>query len=107
MFGTGSDADRICALQKCEGFTLNENTVVFAKNPSRSVVYEELIHLWQYGTNKCDGLTVSRIKCEVEAKEKVLKYAKAYKLTKLDVDLTKKALDRDYMNLRAYYEGGI
>ena len=39
----GDDADRICDLQGVEAFTLNENTIVFKKNPSRSVVFEELI----------------------------------------------------------------
>ncbi len=102
----GDDADRICDLQGVEAFTLNENTIVFKKNPSRSVVFEELIHLWQFANNKCDGSRISRIKCEIEAKEKVLKYAKAYRLTKLDIAITKEVLQSDYMDLRNYYEGG-
>ena len=102
----GDEADKICEAQKAEAFTLNENTVVFRKNPSRSVVFEELIHLWQYATNKCDGTKVSRIKCEIEAKEKLLKYATSYKLTELDVELTEEALRMDYLDLQKFYEGG-
>lgn len=102
----GDDADKICDAQDAEAFTLNGNTVVFRRNPSRSVVFEELIHLWQYANNRCDGTKVSRIKCEIEAKEKVLKYAKAYKLTKMDISITKEALQKDYIDLQNYYEGG-
>ena len=104
---TGNAADQICKSQNAEAFTLNESTVVFRKNPSRSVVFEELIHLWQFSNNKCDGTKVSRIKCEIEAKEKVLKYAEAYKLTKRDIAITKEALQMDYIDLQNYYEGGV
>ena len=102
----GDDAEQVCRLQGVDAFTLNEKTVAFRKNPSRAVVFEELIHLWQYANNRCDGSRVSRIKCEIEAKEKVLKYAKAYKLTKLDIELTKEVLKEDYIDLQQYYEGG-
>ena len=103
----GEKADQICIAQKAEAFTLNENTVVFRKNPSRSVVYEELIHLWQNANNKCDGTIVSRIKCEIEAKEKVLRCAESYELTRLDISITKETLKWDYDDLKHYYEGGI
>ncbi len=99
-------ADQICKAQNAEAFTLNENTVVFRKNPSRSVVFEELIHLWQYSANKCDGTKISRIKCEIEAKEKVLRCVKSYDLTSLDIEITKEALKMDYYDLKHYYEGG-
>ncbi len=104
---TGDEAEQICISQNAEAFTLNENTVVFRKSPSRSVVFEELIHLWQFANNKCDGTKVSRIRCEIEAKEKVLQNARSYKLTKLDVEITKNALKQDYLDLQNYYEGGV
>lgn len=103
----GEMADRVCEIQGAEAFTLNENTVVFRRNPCRSVVFEELIHLWQYASGKCDGTKLSRIKCEIEAKEKVLKYAEAYGLTIMDIEITKKALEIDYLDLQHYYEGGV
>lgn len=102
----GDAADNICKSQNAEAFTLNENTVVFRRNPSRSVVYEELIHLYQFASGKCDGTKISRIKCEIEAKEKVLRCAASYKLTRLDIDITKKALQQDYKDLQDYYKGG-
>lgn len=70
------------------------------------MVFEELIHLWQYSTNRCDGTKLSRIQCEIEAKEKVLRCAKSYRLTRLDIEITKEALQADYMDLRKYYERG-
>ena len=103
---TGEAADIICKAQNAEAFTLNENTVVFRKNPSRSVVFEELIHLWQYASGKCDGTELSRIKCEIEAKEKVIRCARSYGLTNMDIEITKKALASDYTDLRNYYKGG-
>ncbi len=103
----GAETDAICRLQGVEAFTLNRNTVAFSKNPSRSVVFEELIHLSQFSNNKCDGSRVSRIKCEIEAKEKVLKYSKSYRLTERDIEITRRALERDYLDLKEYYEGGV
>ena len=102
----GEAADQICRAQGAETFTLNENTVVFRNKPSRSVVFEELIHLWQYSSNRCDGTKLSRIKCEIEAKEKVLRCAKSYELTPMDIEITKMALQQDYIDLQMYYEGG-
>lgn len=102
----GDTADQICRIQNAEAFTLNDSTVVFRSRPSRSVVFEELIHLWQYSTNRCDGTKLSRIQCEIEAKEKVLRCAKSYRLTRLDIEITKEALQADYMDLRKYYERG-
>ena len=67
----GEEADAICESRNVEAITFNDNTVVFRQKPSRSVVFEELIHLHQYATNKCDGTRLSRIRCEIEAKEKI------------------------------------
>ena len=103
----GEMADNICRAQGAEAFTLNENTVVFRNKPSRSVVFEELIHLWQYSNNRCDGTKLSRIMCEIEAKEKVLRCSKSYELTSADIEITKRALQQDYIDLRKYYKGGV
>ena len=55
---------------------------------------------------KCDGTKLSRIRCEIEAKEKVLRCSEAYRLTNLDIEITKKSLKQDYTDLQHYYEGG-
>lgn len=53
-----------------------------------------------------DGSYISRLKCEIEAQEKLLRYQKAYRLTKIEVEQTEKALN-DYKNeLKLYYEKG-
>lgn len=102
----GQEADAVCEMQMAEAITFNEKTVVFRRNPSRSVVFEELIHLRQYATHQCDGSKLSRIQCEIEAKEKLLQFAKGFQLTKLDIELTKEALKQDYLDLQYYSKGG-
>ena len=104
MVWIGEEADKICDLQHAAAFTLNENTVVFKNNPSRATVFEELIHLWQYKNKKCDGSELSRIECEIAAKEKILKNALAYKLTDGEIVQTGKLLEMDREDLREYYE---
>lgn len=57
-------------------------------------------------TAKKKGLIRSRVKKKQKRKEKVLRCAGAYELTPMDIEITKKALQRDYMDLQVYYEGG-
>lgn len=59
--------------------------------------FEELIHTHQYKIGKNDGSELSRITCEIEAQKKLLKYSKAYKLTKSEIEQTKIAL-KNYQN---------
>ena len=102
----GDEADKICSSRNVEAITFNDNTVVFRHNPSRSVVFEELIHLHQYSVKRCDGTRLSRIQCEIEAKEKLLRCAKSYQLTDLDISITKAVLEQDYSDLEEYLKGG-
>ena len=62
------------------------------KSPGRAAVFEELIHATQYRQGKNDGTYKSRLLCEIEAQEKLLKYQKSYKLTKSEIKQTEKAL---------------
>ena len=48
----------------------------YVKNLVVPSVFEELIHSAQYGTGKNDGSYISRLKCEIEAQEKLLRYQK-------------------------------
>lgn len=100
----GVEADALCDMQHVEAITFNKELVVFRKNPSRSVVFEELIHLHQYLSGRCDGSSLSRIQCEIEAKEKLLKYSEAYGLTTLDIEITRRVLDEDYLDMKRYSE---
>ncbi len=83
-----------------EAITFNADTVLVRYNPSRAAVFEELIHTHQYKTGKFDGSDLSRCLCEIEAKEKLLKYARAYELTDEEIEITKRLLELDKQDLR-------
>lgn len=92
IFVMGEEADKILDLQEAEASTFNEKTILFRKRPSRAAVYEELIHTAQYRDGKCDGSRESRLKNEIEAKEKLIRYSKIYKLTNVEIKNTKQML---------------
>ena len=100
------ETDKYLDSKFAEAITYDAHTILLRQKPSRASVFEELIHSAQYGTGKNDGSYISRLKCEIEAQEKLLSYQKAYRLTKIEVEQTEKALN-DYKNeLKLYYKKG-
>jgi SPP1 gp7 family putative phage head morphogenesis protein len=79
--------------------TYNAETIVFPSShiPSRATVFEELIHSNQYRKGENDGTPISRLKCEIAAADKLIKHAKAYRLTQVEIERTVK-------NREAYLE---
>ena len=75
-----------------EAITLNENTILLRQNPSRSSVFEELIHSTQFRRGLNDGSLISRLKNEIEAQNMLLKNSKAYNLTLSEIKQTEAAL---------------
>ncbi|MCQ2595970.1 MAG: hypothetical protein MJ196_11980 [Treponemataceae bacterium] len=75
-----------------EATILSSGDIMMHSNVSAYGLFEELIHWGQirkYGTN------ISRIQnclCEIEAKEKLLKNAKAYGITEYEIEVTKESL---------------
>ncbi|CAM4339515.1 RHS repeat-associated protein [Paenibacillus endophyticus] len=59
-----------------EASTLNATTIAFRPNPSTSAVFEEFIHATQYRTGRASGSNI--LEMEIEAKEKLIRYRKAY-----------------------------
>lgn len=55
--------------------------------------------------DKIDGTALSQCLCEIEAKEKLLKYAKAYRFTKQEIENTKKLLELDKEELKRLMGG--
>lgn len=102
------ETDAHLKFQNAEGSTLNVNTILLNSNPSRAVVFEELIHSaqWRDGFDMADLET--RLKCEIAAQEKLIKYAEAYKLSEAEIAQTKNALASYTKKLNDYYrnEGG-
>ena len=98
--------DKYLALKNAEAATYDAKTILLKQNPSRASVYEELIHATQYKNGENKGTRKSRIECEIAAQEKLLKHAKAYKLTDPEIAQTKRAL-KDYKDeLREYLKDG-
>lgn len=89
------EAEAFLAFRKAQGITLNSKTVLLSKAPTRATVFEELIHSAQWRDGKCTGSALSIASCEVEAKKKLLQYAKAYGLSDAEIRETKKLLKKD------------
>ncbi len=99
------DGDAFLVAMNAEAMTLSDGSAVIFKSgkiPSASAAFEEIIHATQiknngalndYGT---ESATKEYLHREIEANEKVLKYAKAYGLTDKDVESTSR-------NLKKYY----
>ena len=96
------ETDMYLASREAEGITLNAKTILLMQNPSRASVFEELIHSHQYKVGENDGSIISRLKCEIAAQEKLLKYAKAYRLTEPEIIQTEKALKNYREELATY-----
>lgn len=92
--------------KKAEAVTLNYNTILLMQKPGRAAVFEELIHATQWRMGRNDGSLKVRLICEIEAQEKLLKYSTAYKLTKVEISQTEKALRAYKMELEKLLRGG-
>ncbi|MBQ8318980.1 MAG: hypothetical protein IJX85_11600 [Lachnospiraceae bacterium] len=101
-FGMGEDVDRFLEMQNAEASTLNGFLILFSSKPSRSAVYEELIHAEQYRNNKNDGSYRSRLENEIEAQEILIEKADEYELTEPEIVQTKKALASYKKELQEY-----
>ena len=101
-----SETDAYLDSKNAEAITYNAKTILLRRNPGRASVFEELIHTAQYRNGENDGSYESRLKCEIYAQKKLLKYKKAYKLTEAEIEQTKAALHSYEAELREYYQRG-
>ncbi len=102
-----SDAtDEYLNSKHAEAITYDSKTVLLKQNPSRASVFEEFIHTHQYKTGENDGSYESRLKCEIAAQKKLIKYSKAYKLTDKEITQTQRALETYENELKEYYKNG-
>lgn len=86
------EIDKYLKSQNSEGITINAKTILLKKRPSRSAVFEELIHATQYRNGENDGSIESRLLCEIYAQEKLIKYKKEYRITDAEDAQTRTAL---------------
>ena len=90
--------------KKAEAITYDAKTILIKQKPGRAAVFEELIHAAQYREGRNDGTYRSRLQCEIEAQEKLLKNQKAYQLTQQEVKQTQKALNSYQSELKKLLE---
>lgn len=107
VFQYGKETDVYLDSKNAEAITYNATTILFKRNPSRASVFEELIHATQYRTGRNDGSYESRLLCEIEAQEKLLRCKNVYKLTDIEVNQTEQALHDYKEELANYRKGGI
>ena len=106
IFQFNEETDSYLESRNAEAITYDAKTILIRQNPGRASVYEELIHTAQYRLGRNDGSYPSRLRCEIEAQEKMLRNAKAYKLTEPEIMQTQKALVAYQNELEAYYKNG-
>ena len=100
------ETDAYLKSKNAEAITYNEKTILLKQNPSRASVFEELIHATQYRNGENDGSYINRLKCEISAQKKLIKYSKAFKLTNNEIIQTKKALAAYEKELSEYIKNG-
>ena len=100
------ETDKYLESKKAEAITYDSKTILLKTNAGRASVFEELIHTAQYRQGINDGSYRSRLECEIFAQQKLLRYSKAYKLTDLEIQQTKNALDKYQKELQAYNRKG-
>ncbi|MBD5138953.1 MAG: hypothetical protein HDT24_06575 [Ruminococcus sp.] len=96
------ETDAYLESKHAEGITYNAEIILLKQNPGRASVFEELIHTAQYRNGKNDGSVKSSLINEIEAQKKLIKHAKAYKLTEPEIKQTEKVLKKYQEDLDAY-----
>ena len=102
----GPETDQYLASRHAEGITYDSKTILLKQKPSRSDVFEELIHAHQYRTGKNDGSYLARLNCEIDAQKKLIRHKKLFQLTDREVDQTISALKAYEEELKRYYSKG-
>lgn len=92
--------------KNAEAITYDATLILIRQNLGRASVFEELIHTAQYRNGRNDGSYLSRLRCEIEAQEKLLQYAKIYKLTQPEILQTQRALESYQNELDDYLTNG-
>ena len=77
-------------------------------NVSASGFYEELIHYGQIKSGRAiENNVANNILMEIEAKKRLIKYQKAYKITDYEINITKNVLQYYEIMLDKIRNGGV
>ena len=94
------DGDMYLDARNADAATINEHTIIFRSGspPTLSEFHEELIHVSQFEQGLVSSITL--VKCEIEAKELLIKNQKTYGITNSENAKTKQQLE-ELLNLYA------
>ena len=95
---TNSEAVHVLDKMQVEGITFDDKLIFLYPNSGRAAVFEELIHCSHHRKGIMGNVgPIERTRSEIVANAKLIRFAKAYKLTQPEIDRTKR-------NLHDYYE---
>jgi len=94
VISSSAEIDRHLDMMGADAATLNENTILIRHNtiPSASAIFEELIHTAQYRTGRAASGNWNDM--EIEAKLKLIKYQKHYKIPDIENEITLQQLEK-------------
>jgi hypothetical protein len=96
------EAQRYLQMRGAGGLTLNKDTILLPASPTRTAVYEELIHAEQFARGAVVGLgTGGVLQFEAEAAERLIQRRRLYQLPNAEV----RQVIKNLRAIRAALEG--
>jgi len=93
------EMDKWLISKGAEAVTFSNGTIILHTKASASGLFEELIHYGQIKNGRAiAGNDENNLLMEIEAKERLIKYRNAYKITDYEIEVLKNILD-DYKAL--------
>ena len=107
VLAQSSDLDRMLISRGQEAVTYSDGTMVMHTKVSASGFYEELLHYGQIKNGRAIyGNRQNELILEIEAKEKLIKNQKAYKITDYEVEILKNVLNEYKTEWGTLQKGG-
>ena len=108
MLGQSESMDKYLVSQGNEAATFSDGTIVLHTSISASGFFEELIHYGQIKNGRAIiGDDENNLLLEIEAKERLIKYQKAYKITDYEIEVLTEALGEYTIKLKNLKKGGV
>ena len=84
--------------------TFSQDTVIFRSRPTRSEVFEELIHLTQFKQGRNNATEIDIARNEIEAAEKLIRCQEAYEISDIENEQNKQRLIYERLRLQELLE---
>jgi len=94
IIDSSPELDRHLDSRGSEAAAFSEDTIIVKSGqiPSASAMFEELIHTTQYKSGRATGS--NWIQMEIEAKEKLVRYQKQYKIPNIENERTLRQIEQ-------------